>query len=346
MSSGSKLTVAVVGATGVVGVELLRLLEERRFPVGRLLAFSSGRQHASVVFKGKKLPAPGVTRPALEASDVVFFVSSDEVSKKFAPALAKKGIWAIDDSSAFRLDSDVPLIIPEVNGDRLKRNQRLIAGPNCTLTGAAVAGAPLIKAAGARSARIASYQAVSGAGKAALQEFLDQLKQLSPLPDTWQKLLHKTSAFTNSALPHPIALNVFPQVGGFDGDGHSSEEKKIAFELRKIWMLPDLPISATAVRVPVVRGHSLSFWLELKKPLTPAKARTLLSRAPGVKHWKNGSYPTPLSAGSSDPVHVGRVRQGASPRELCLWVVSDNLLKGAALNSIQIAELLIRKGWL
>jgi len=221
--------------------------------------------------------------------------------------------------------------LPEVNVDRVTRRTRMIAGPNCTLTGAAVAGYPLIRAAGAKAVRLASYQAVSGAGKAALAEFAAQRGGDAKPP---------------KALPRRIALNLFPQVGGFDKSGECSEERKVSAELRKIWGLPRLPVSATTVRVPVERGHSLAVWLEFARPMTPSRARQLLSRAPGVRLWPEGDYPTPLDAAGTAPVHVGRIRQGAHARELCLWIVSDNLLKGAALNSIQIAEALLERGWL
>lgn len=324
------MKIAVVGATGLVGRELLELMERRRFPVRELRAFSSGRAEVSVRFRGRPVRADAPTFQTLRGCEIAFMVSSDEVSKRWGPGLASSGTWVIDDSSAFRLDPKVPLVLPEINSERVTRKTKLIAGPNCTLTGAAVAGFPLIRAAGIKAIRIASYQAVSGAGKAALAEFAAQRRGESAKP---------------KALPRRISLNVFPQVGGFDDQGHCSEERKVAAELRKIWGLPKLPVSATTVRVPVERGHSLAVWIELAKPMSPAKARQILKRAPGVKLWPEGDYPTPLDAAGTGPVHVGRIRQGTNPRELCLWIVSDNLLKGAALNSIQIAEDLLRRGW-
>ncbi len=327
MSKG--LVVAVVGATGLVGRELLETLRRRKFPARKILAFNSRRQP---------------TLAALRGAELVFMVSSDSVSKRFSKPLARSGVWVIDDSSAFRLDPEVPLVIPEVNEDALRRDRRLIAGPNCTLTGAAVAGLPLIRAAGAAALRLASYQAVSGAGREAIEEFKSQWRavSLSNGSDPADRLRRLQAR----ALPQPIALNLFPQVGSFDGAGHSSEERKVALELRKIWRLPKLPVSATAVRVSVLRGHSLALWIEMKKALSPGAACRLLRRAEGVRLWGGNSYPTPLSAAGSWPVHVARVRQGAHAKELCLWVFSDNLLKGAALNSVQIAEALLRRGWL
>lgn len=337
--------VAVVGATGLVGREILSVLEKRKFPVGNLLPFNSGRTRASVRFNGKSIQATGTTLEALAKAALVFMVSSDEVSSRWGRALARRGVWVIDDSSAFRLAPDVPLVIPEVNVDALSLERRLIAGPNCTLTGAAVAGWPIVKRAGAKAVRIATYQAVSGAGREALVEFRSHLRAASGAlkkPDP----LALPPKLKASALPQTAAFNVFPQVGSFNGDGECSEEVKVRKELRKIWGLPDLPVSATTVRVPVLRGHSLAFWLETKNPVSPDEARRLLESAPGVELWKNGGYPTPLGTSGSYPVHVSRIRAGAHERELALWVVSDNLLKGAALNSVQVAEALLEKGWL
>lgn len=339
------IDIAVVGATGLVGREILSVLEKRRFPVGRLLPFNSGRKAASVRFRGKGIPAQATSLDALAQAKLVFMVSSDEVSGKWGRALAERGVWIIDDSAAFRLAADVPLVIPEVNGGELSRDRRLIAGPNCTLTGAAVAGWPIIQRAGAKAIRMASYQAVSGAGREALEEFRSHLRAASGAlarPDPLA-LPPRPKA---SAMPQTAAFNVFPQVGSFNADGECSEEVKVRKELRKIWGLPTLPVSATTVRVPVLRGHSLAFWLETERPITPEQARSLLERAPGVELWKNGGYPTPLGTGGSYPVHVSRIRPGAHERELALWVVSDNLLKGAALNSVQIAEVLLKKRWL
>lgn len=346
MARADGLSVSVVGATGVVGGILLEALARRRFPVGRLRAFSSGRARAVVRFRGRSYAAPAIDRAALLASDIVFLVSSDEVARRHAPALAAAGVWVIDDSSAFRMDPSVPLVIPEVNADALSPSKRLIAGPNCTVTGAAVAGHPLHRLARVRRVRVASYQAVSGAGREALRELHVQAKAATALLGSGT-LLPRLPRPRADALPRPIAFNLFPQVGSFGPSGECGEEVKVRDELRKLWASPSLGVSATTVRVPVLRGHSLALWLETDRPLSAARARTLLSRAPGVRLWRDGDYPTPADAGGSDPVHVGRVREsGPGARELAMWVVSDNLLKGAALNSVQIAETLLRKGWL
>jgi aspartate-semialdehyde dehydrogenase len=325
------LKVSVVGATGMVGRELLLLLEKSRVPVASLAGFSSGRERKFIRFHGRTLPAPAVDPKILASSDLVFLVSSDDVSLELAPKLAARGVWVIDDSAAFRLDPKVPLVIPEVNARALTAKTRLIAGPNCTMTGLAVAAAELHRKFGVTEARIASYQAVSGAGQAALAELDAQLSG-GPL--------------NARALPRPIAGNVFPQVGRFDADGHSSEERKVAAELKKVWNAPRLKASVTAVRVPVKRGHSLAAWLTFRKPVSPAQARRVMAQTPGLVLSKDGDYPTPHSAAHTGPVYAGRVRQGATKNELCLWIVSDNLLKGAALNSVQVAEALLARGWL
>jgi aspartate-semialdehyde dehydrogenase len=215
------------------------------------------------------------------------------------------------------------------------------------MTGLAVAGWPLHRVARIRQARIASYQAVSGAGRSALGEFFAQARSLSKRldfsPDGRAPLF---PAPRSRALPRAIAGNVIPQVGGFDSVGYSGEENKVAAELRKVWGAPRLRVSVTAVRVPVVRGHALAAWLGFAGPLSPARARRLLARAPGLELFPERDYPTPLDTAGLAPVRAGRLRAGVDSKELALWVVSDNLLKGAALNSVQIAELLLRRGWL
>lgn len=339
-------SVAVVGATGLVGQEIIRLLDRRRFPISELLPFCSGRSASRLLFHGRAHDVREVSMPALRKADLIFLASSEAIARRYGPPLAGEGLWVIDDSSEFRLDPAVPLVIPEVNAHTLSFHKRLIAGPNCTMTGAAVVGQALVRAAGARSVRIASYQAVSGAGKAALEEFKLQVLRLAQtfsgrMPPSETRLRAPIPV-----LPRRIACNLFPQVGRFDGGGNSSEENKVASELRKVWGLARLAISVTAVRVPVLRGHSLAMWLETCRPLSVPRARALLRSSPGVRLWPGQTYPTPIDVESSLPVHAGRVRRGTSAREICLWICSDNLLKGAALNSVQIAEILIRRGWL
>jgi len=298
-----------------------------------------------VRFRGRRLPAPAPDQKSLAGCDLVFMVSSDEVAREHAPALAARGAWVIDDSAAFRLDAKVPLVIPEVNASCLRRDRRLISGPNCTLTGLAVTGALLHHAVGVREIRLASYQAVSGAGRAALDELFSQSKALARRGLNADDGAPLVGRGTSSVLPRAIAYNVVPQVGPFGPDGYTGEETKVSAELRKIWNAPRLRVSATTVRVPTIRGHALAAWLTLGEPLTTARARALLAKTPGLALCAADDYPTPRSAGGKDPVFAGRLRQGATPRELALWIVSDNLLKGAALNSVQIAEILMKKGW-
>lgn len=340
------MIVGVVGATGLVGRELIALLENRRFPVRELRPFSSGRAESFMRFKGRPVAAPAAAAPALFSCDVVFLVSSDASALKFGPALAAHGVWTIDDSAAFRLNKNIPLVIPEVNGGALRENRLLVSGPNCTMTGLAIAGALLHRTAGVREVRLASYQAVSGAGKSALSELFSQYSALSGMHPGQNGRAPVIGEGTCSTLPRAIAYNAIPQVGRFGADGYSSEETKIAAELRKIWSAPRLKISATAVRVPSIRGHALAAWMTLAHPISLARARSLLTGTPGLVLSRDGDYPTPRSVGGNELVYAGRLRRGATPKELALWIVSDNLLKGAALNLVQIAEELRRRGWL
>lgn len=335
-----KIDVAVVGASGMVGGELLDLLRSRKFPVGRFYPFNSGRKPSAVVFGGKKYPCVKPDLRSLQKAGLVFFVSTDEVSERFAEKLASAGVWCIDDSARFRLDSRVPLVIPEVNASALDRDSRLIAGPNCTLTGAAVALYRIHRKFVITELRISSYQAVSGAGKRAMEDLEKELKHY---------FRHgSVPALKDRRFPRAIAFNLFPQVGGFDRDGLSGEESKVEAELKKIWSSPALKISSTAVRVPVLRGHSLSVWAKTRRPWTLGALRSELARTPGLDFAADPyAYPTPLEAAKTAGVKAGRLRKAkTSPNEFQLWIVSDNLYKGAALNSVEIAEHLLRKGLL
>lgn len=330
-----KYNIAVVGASGMVGGELLGLLESRRFPVGEFYAFNSGRKPARVAFGGKEYACAAPTLRALKKADIAFFVSTDEVSGRFARSLAGTGTWCIDDSSRFRLSPGVPLIIPEVNGDLIGPARKLIAGPNCTLTGAAVALAAIHRKFRVCELRMATYQAVSGAGIAAVKQLEEELKAY----------LNKSAAPSlNGRFPRPIAFNLFPQVGGFDTEGNSAEENKVEGEIKKIWDDKRIKISSTAVRVPVLRGHSLAVWFKTAQPCSLASVRRELERTPGLRFSaKPGDYPTPLENGRrTEAVYAGRLRRAkTAANEFQLWIVSDNLYKGAALNSVQIAERIV-----
>jgi len=332
-----KFNVAVVGASGMVGGELLALLESRRFPVGEFYPFNSGRKPADVFFRGKKYACAAPSLEGLKKSDIAFFVSTDEVAEEFAPRLAAAGTWCIDDSAFFRLAPGVPLVIPEVNGAELKPAKKLVAGPNCTLTGAAVALAGIHRKFRVTELRLATYQAVSGAGKAAMGELEEELKGY-----------FKKGSVTrpkDGKFPRPIAFNLFPQVGSFDAEGNSGEENKVEAELKKIWGDKRIRISCTAVRVPVLRGHSLAAWFKLARPCSEAALKKELLRTPGLKFFKKPeAYPTPLENGQrAELVYAGRLRRArTAANEFQLWIVSDNLYKGAALNSVQIAERIAR----
>ncbi len=317
----------------MVGGELLGLLESRRFPVGEFYPFNSGRKPAAVVFRGKKYACAAPSLEALKKADIAFFVSTDEVAAEFAPRLAAAGTWCVDDSAFFRLAPGVPLVIPEVNAAELKPSKKLIAGPNCTLTGAAVALAEIHRRFRITELRLATYQAVSGAGKAAMGELEEELK-------TYFKK-GAVPKLKNGKFPRPIAFNLFPQVGGFDEDGNSGEENKVEAELKKIWGDKKIRISVTAVRVPVLRGHSLAAWFKVARPCSEGALKKELRRTAGLKFFeKPGDYPTPLEHGQrTEIVYAGRLRRArTAANEFQLWIVSDNLYKGAALNSVQIAE--------
>ncbi|OGR67679.1 MAG: hypothetical protein A2081_00880 [Elusimicrobia bacterium GWC2_61_19] len=320
----------------MVGGELLGLLESRHFPVGDFYAFNSGRRPDAVSFRGKKYACAAPTLSALKKADIAFFVSTDEVSGRFAKRLAAAGTWCIDDSSRFRLSPSVPLVIPEVNGGELKPSRKLVAGPNCTLTGAAVALAAVHRKFRVTELRLATYQAVSGAGKAAMGQLEEELR-------TYFKKGAVPAA--NGRFPRPIAFNLFPQVGGFDAEGNSVEENKVEGELKKIWGDKRIKISSTAVRVPVLRGHSLAVWFKVARPCSLGSLKKELGRTPGLKFYaKPGNYPTPLENGQrTEIVYAGRLRRAkTAANEFQLWIVSDNLYKGAALNSVQIAERIIK----
>lgn len=336
----NKIDVAVVGASGMVGGELLDLLKSRKFPVGNFYPFNSGRREASVTFKGRKYPCRKPELGALKKAGLVFFVSTDEVSERFAKKLADAGVWCIDDSARFRLDKNVPLVIPEVNACMLGAGSRLIAGPNCTLTGAAVALYELHKKFVIEELRLATYQAVSGAGKRAMEQLREEVAHYMERGSV--------PALKNRVFPRPIAFNLFPQVGGFGLDGMSGEEAKVEAELKKIWASPGMRISSTAVRVPVFRGHSLSVWAKTRKPWTLSALRSTLVATPGLEFAPDPyRYPVPSDVVRTSGVKAGRLRRSAAaPNEFQLWIVSDNLYKGAALNSVEIAECLLSRGLL
>jgi aspartate-semialdehyde dehydrogenase len=334
-----KYNIAIVGATGAVGEALLTILAERDFPVGEIYALASERSEGTtVLFKHKQLDVQNLEYFDFVDADIAFFSAGSAVSEKYAPIAAAAGCLVIDNTSCFRYDADIPLIVPEVNPHRVAdyTNRGIIANPNCSTIQMVVALKPLYDAVGISRINVATYQAVSGTGRKAVTELASQVSELlngrSVKPEVYRQ---------------QIAFNVLPHIDDFQENGYTREEMKMVWETRKIFEDESIQVNPTAVRVPVFYGHSEAIHVELKAPLTAVQARKLLSKAPGVRVIDNLSkfeYPTPVShATGHDDVFVGRIRQDIShPNGLNLWVVADNIRKGAALNAIQIAEIYLR----
>jgi aspartate-semialdehyde dehydrogenase len=326
-SQGSN--VAVVGATGAVGAVLLRILEERKFPVGWLRPLASRRSAGSrVSFRGKPLTVEALGEGAFDGAQLVFFAATGALSKRWAPEAVAAGAVVIDKSSSWRMDPSVPLVVPEINAAALSEHAGIVASPNCTTTGVVMALEPLRRAAGLRRVVITTLQAVSGAGQAGADELNAQLVATA-----------RGDAPVARAFAAPVAHNVLPLCEDLLPDGGSSEERKLRDETRKILGEPELAVTATCVRVPVPVGHSASVWMETQRPLSPEDARRALAAFPGVRCFgDDDALPTPQGVAGRDEVRVGRVR--ADPEGLWLWQVADNLRKGAATNAVQIAEAL------
>jgi aspartate-semialdehyde dehydrogenase len=326
------MKVAVIGATGVVGGMILRVLEERNVPVERLVAYASRERAEGLSFRGAGLPVHAATRERLLADrpDVAFFASSDDASAELAGALVDAGTIVIDNSSTFRMAEDVPLVIPEVNPHAIHADDRIFPVANCTAIVLTVALAPIEHAFGLRSARVATYQAVSGAGRAGLDALIHEERGDAP----------------DGTFAAPIYRNVVPQVGSYDGDGDTGEEMKVVAETRKMLGRPDLVMAATTVRVPVMRAHSAAVFFETELPASVEAIHEALRSAPGVVLHERGIV-TPRDVEDTDLVHVARVRPEAGDRtdtHFQMWVVGDQLRKGAATNAVQILELLISRG--
>ena len=329
-------TVAILGATGAVGQEMMSILAERNFPVGKLVPLASARS------AGKKLPFNGgevtvqeVSAEAFQGVDIVLGAAENDIAKKWAPAIVEAGAVFVDNSSAFRLNPDVPLIVPEINPEDAKTNKGIISNPNCSTIITCTAVNALNSISPIKSMVASTYQAVSGAGVAGIAELENQMKALQE----GKPVDVKTFAYQ-------IAYNLIPQIGGEQMDGYTSEEMKLHFEGRKIMHLPELNVSCTCVRVPVMRSHSISVQLHFDRPVSVEEAREVLAKAPGVKlvdDLANKQYPMPLDTSGQDIVYVGRIRPDITdPNGLCLWCCGDQVRKGAATNAIQIAELLIQ----
>lgn len=330
------VNVGMVGATGAVGEVFLSLLEEREFPVGELRLFASEQSEGRTIrFMGKDHPVQSLSHDSFRGLDLVFFSSGDDISREWAPKAVQAGAIAIDNSAAFRMNPEFPLIVPEVNGDLLPKrgHPTIIANPNCSTIQLVVALAPLNRQFGIEAVRVASYQSVSGAGRAGIEELFSSTR-LS---------MEGEEITESSVFPTPIAFNCVPQIGGFDDDGFSSEELKIMNETRKILGLPDLLVSAFTVRVPTLNGHAEAVWVTLKKEnASKADFENSLRSFSGIEIDSPGEgpgYPTQRSVSGRDPVCIGRVRRDKhDPKTWLMWIVADNLRKGAALNGIQIAE--------
>ena len=326
--------VVVAGATGLVGHEILRTLEARSFPVDSIKLLASERSKGTrLTFMGEEIPVEVLREDSFAGSDIALFSAGGGTSKRFAPCAARDGCVVIDNSSAWRMDPAVPLVVPEVNAAAVKDHRGIIANPNCSTIQMVVVLKPLHDVAQIERVVVSTYQAVSGAGKAAVDELHAQTRAI----------LNAEQPICN-AFPHPIAFNCLPHIGDFEDSGYSTEEIKMVNETRKIMGDDRIRITATTVRVPVHTGHSESVNVETRKKLTAEQAREILENAPGVivcDDLANNRYPTALEAAGKGDTFVGRIREDRShPSALDLWIVSDNLLKGAAYNAVQIAELL------
>jgi aspartate-semialdehyde dehydrogenase len=335
--NGKLYNIAVVGATGLVGQEFLRVLAGRHFPLKDLRLLASHRSAGTTIRYGEReFTVEETTAQSFSGADFVFISASDEASRDFAPIAAKAGAIAIDDSGVWRMDPEVPLVVPEVNPDDVMDHKGILAIPNCSTTPIVLALWPLHRINPVQRVVAATYQSVSGTGKAAMAELLEQSRRVL---DGEPALPH--------VYPHQIAFNVLPEIGSFKDDGYTSEEQKMANESRKIMHEPDLPFSATCVRVPSTIGHAAAVHVELSRPVEPDDVRALWAAAPGVAVQDDPGvslYPMPTTAAGRDEVFVGRVRRDSShPNGLAFWIVGDNLRKGAALNALQIAEELVAR---
>ncbi len=333
--------VAIVGATGAVGIELMRCLEARGFPLKHLRLLASARSAGKrLPFKGETLPVELLTEASFEGIDVALFSAGKAVSQRYAPIAVRAGALVVDNSSAFRMDPDVPLVVPEVNGSDLALHSGIIANPNCVAAIATVALAPLHRAHPIRRLTASTYQAASGAGAAAMEELRESTAAYL-----------RGEAFAPKIMKHPYAFNLFSHDADVDPQsGYNGEELKFVAETRRILATPALPIGITCIRVPVLRAHAMALTVEFDAAVTPEAARLLLAQAPGIRvvdDRAGNHFPMPSEASGEDDVLVGRVRQDfgdPSGRTLALFVAGDQLLKGAALNAVQIAEMLLAAG--
>ena len=328
-------TVAVLGATGAVGQEMIKILAERDFPVGKLVPLASARSAGkTLTFKGQEVTIREVCAEAFQGVDIVLGAAENDIAEKWAPAIVAAGAVFVDNSSAFRLNPDVPLVVPEINPEDAKHHKGIISNPNCSTIITATAVNALNSIAPIKSMTASTYQAVSGAGAGGPIELMNEVEAL-----------REGKTYEPKVFSHQIAYNLIPQIGGEQFEGYTSEEMKLQNEGRKIMHLPELTVSCTCVRVPVVRSHSISVSLHFDRPISVEQAREVIANAPGCKLVDDLSkkmYPMPLDTTDQDIVFVGRIRPDLTdPNGLCLWCCGDQVRKGAATNAIQIAELLI-----
>ena len=328
----SGYVVAVVGATGAVGTEMIEVLEERKFPVTRLVPLASTRSAGGMVtFEGNEVPIEVLTKDSFAGVDIALFSAGAELSREFAPIAVKAGAVVIDNSAAWRMTPEVPLVVPEVNAHDIQRHKGIIANPNCSTIQMVVALKPLHDEARIKRIVVTTFQSVSGTGKDAMDELMAECQDLLSFKSASPKVY-----------PYQIAFNCLPQIDDFLPSGYTKEEMKMVHETRKIMGDQSIHVTATTVRVPVYVGHSEAVNIETERKLSANEARAILSTAPGVLLYDDPEhkiYPMPLEVAGKDEVYVGRVREDESiPNGLNLWVVADNLRKGAALNAVQIAE--------
>ncbi|MNI05497.1 Aspartate-semialdehyde dehydrogenase [compost metagenome] len=341
----TKFNVAVVGATGAVGEQIIRLLEKRDFPVDKLKLLSSARSAGTVLrFKGQEITVEEAGPDSFAGIDIALFSAGGDVSKELAPHAVRHGAVAIDNTNAFRMEPTAPLVVPEVNADMISKHQGIIANPNCSTIQMVAALKPLYDRFGISRIIVSTYQAVSGAGAKAINEMLRQSKEVLEGNDPNPDILPVGSL----PVKHQIAFNAIPQIDKFQDNGYTLEEMKMVRETKKIFGDDSIDVTATCVRIPVVYGHSESVYVELKNDYELEEVRALLAEAPGitlVDDPASQSYPLATDAAGKEEVFVGRLRRDlGNQRGLNLWIVSDNLLKGAAWNAVQIAEIIAKQG--
>lgn len=330
-----KVSVAIVGATGLVGQEFIKTLEQRRFPMSSVRLYASDRSHGRKMrVCDEEVEVSETTADSFSGIDIALFSAGADISRQFSPMAAASGAVVVDNSAAFRMVPEVPLVVPEVNPEDIEKHRGIIANPNCSTIQMVVVLHPLHRMNAIKRVTVATYQSVSGTGSAAIEELTSQ-----------SRLALSGQEVKPQVYPYQIAFNVLPEIDAFMENGYTKEEWKIVEETHKIMHAPEIAVSATCARVPVMVGHSEAVQVEFSRPMSPDQARQILSEAPGVRLLDKPatrSYPYPLMAAGQDDVYVGRIRKDAShPNGLVLWIVGDNLRKGAALNAVQIAERLV-----